>query len=299
VASEELQMVVAALRSGGLPDDADVHELRALMDSWVSDTPPAGATVEQVDADGVPAEWVRADGARRDTVLLYLHGGGYCIGSVRSHRGLAAHLSRAVDASVLLVDYRLAPEHPHPAAVEDATAAYRFVLGCGYEARRVAIAGDSAGGGLTFTTLLSLRHHALPMPAAAVAISPWTDLGCNSPTFESRAELDPMCSATGLKRMADWFLDGQDPFDPLAAPLHADLTGLPPVLVHVGDHEVLLDDSVRIVDRARAAGVDATIEVWPEMIHVWHAFVGVVPESAEAIERVGEYLRGHLAGRTP
>jgi acetyl esterase/lipase len=295
MASEELQMIVTAMRSGGLPDDADVHELRALMDSWVGDGAPADATVEEVDANGVPAEWVRADGCRRDAALLYLHGGGYCIGSVRSHRGLAAHLSRAADVSVLLVDYRLAPEHPHPAAVEDATAAYRYLLGCGFDAHRLAVAGDSAGGGLTFTTLLSLRDHALPMPAAAVAISPWTDLGCNSPTFDTRAELDPMCSAVGLKRMADWFLNGQDPFDPLAAPVHADLTGLPPVLVHVGDHEVLLDDSKQIVERARAVGVDATLEVWPEMIHVWHAFVGVVPESADAVDRVGEYLRSHVA----
>jgi acetyl esterase/lipase len=134
------------------------------------------------------------------------------------------------------------------------------------------------------------------MPAAAVAISPWTDLACNSPTFESRAHVDPMVTGVGLKRMADWFLDGHDPLDPLAAPVHADLAGLPPVLVHVGDHEVLLDDAVRIVDQAQAAGVDATLEVWPEMIHVWHAFVGVVPESATAIERVGEYLRRHIAG---
>jgi acetyl esterase/lipase len=260
----------------------------------VSDAPPAGATLEPVDANGVPAEWVRADGVADDAALLYLHGGGYCIGSVRSHRGLAAALSRAANVPVLLLDYRLAPEHPHPAAVDDATSAYRYLVDVGIAPSRLAIAGDSAGGGLAFTTLLALRDQRQPLPAAAAAISPWTDLECNSPSFDSRAHLDPMVTDTGLKRMADWFLAGQDPRDPLAAPVHGDLRGLPPILVHVGDHEVLLDDSVRIAERGRAAGADVTLEVWPEMIHVWHAFVGVVPESDAAVARVAEFLTAHL-----
>ncbi|MCU1430460.1 MAG: Alpha/beta hydrolase fold-3 domain protein, partial [Actinomycetia bacterium] len=239
----------------------------------------------------VPAEWVRADGARAGTAVLYLHGGGYCIGSIRTHRALAARISRATRLEVLLIDYRLAPEHPHPAAVTDAARAYDFLIASGIPANRIVIAGDSAGGGLTFATLLALRDNNTPLPAAGVAISPWTDLECNSETFTTRAELDPMCTAVGLKQMADWFLDGGNAREPLASPLHADFADLPPMLIHVGDHEVLLDDSVRIAERARAAGVDVTLEVWPEMIHVWHAFAGMVPEADEAISRIAAFLR--------
>jgi epsilon-lactone hydrolase len=296
MASEQFHAVVGALRANGLPNDVKVDELRALMESWTAGAvPPEGVTVERVDAGGVPAEWVRADGARSDAALLYLHGGGYCIGSPNTHRNLAAQLSRRMCIPVLLLDYRLAPEHPHPAAVEDATTAYRFLLASGIAPERLAVAGDSAGGGLTFATLVALRDDGVPLPAAAAAISPWTDLACNSETYATRGELDPMCDGVGLKRMADWFLAGQDPRDPLASPRYADLNGLPPVLVHVGDHEVLLTDSTAIAERARAAGVDVTLEVWPEMIHVWHAFVGIVPESDEAVGKLGTYLESHLS----
>jgi len=265
------------------------------MESWTEGIEPEGVTVEVIDAGGVPAEWVRALDARDDAALLYLHGGGYCIGSPNTHRGLAAALARTTRLPVLLIDYRLAPEHPHPAAVEDATRAYEFLLGAGIPPDRIGFAGDSAGGGLTFATLCSVRDRGLPRPAAAVAISPWTDLECNSETVASRADVDPMCTEVGLKRMADWFLAGQDARDPLASPLHADLAGLPPILVHVGDHEVLLDDSRRIAARAAEAGVDVTLEVWPEMVHVWHVFVGLVPESDAAVSRVGEFLDRHVA----
>jgi acetyl esterase/lipase len=293
--SDEMQAVVGALRANTFSIDAPVDELRTMMDSWSTDDTPPGATVEVIDANGVPAEFVRADGAPTDAALLYLHGGGYCIGSIKSHRGLAAQLSRKAQMSVLLIDYRLAPEHPHPAAVNDATSAYRFLLSNGFTAQRLAIAGDSAGGGLTVTTLLSLRDEQIALPAAAVAISPWTDMSCTSESFTTRAENDPMVTERGLKRMADWFLAGQDPRDPLVSPLHADLSGLPPLLVHVGDHEVLLDDAVEIARRAREAGVDVTLEVFPEMIHVFHAFVGVVPEADAALDEVARFLREHIA----
>jgi acetyl esterase/lipase len=296
MASEQMQAVVGALRANGLPDDVEVDELRALMESWTAGAAaPEGVTVECVDAGGVPAEWVRADRARTDAALLYLNGGGYCIGSPNTHRNLVAQLARLTGVPVLLIDYRLAPEHPHPAAVEDSTSAYRHLLDDGVAPQRLAIAGDSAGGGLTFTTLLALRDQGVALPAAAVAISPWTDMACNSETYTTRGELDPMVDAVGLKRMADWFLAGHDPRDPLASPLHADLAGLPPMLVHVGDHEVLLADAVGIAQRAQAAGVDLTLDVWPEMIHVWHVFVGVVPESDEAVGQVAAFLQHHLS----
>jgi acetyl esterase/lipase len=294
MASDAFHAIVGWLRENPVLPDAEAVELRAAMESSIPDEPPAGASVAPVDANGVPGEWVVADGARRDAALLYLHGGGYCIGSPRTHRGLAARLSRDADVAVLLLDYRLAPEHPHPAAVDDAVAAYRFLLD-DHAPSRVAIAGDSAGGGLTFTTLVAARECGLPMPAVAAAISPWGDLECNSETYATRGDLDPMCTATGLKRMADWFVAGGDVRDPLVSPVHADLAGLPPLLVHVGDHEVLLDDSRRLADNAASAGVDVTLEVWPEMVHVWHAFAGMVPESDDAVARLGTFVRGHMA----
>jgi monoterpene epsilon-lactone hydrolase len=296
MASEQFQAVVGALRANA-PDlqGEDVHVLRASMESWVPDRLPEGVDIEVVAANGVPAEFVRAPNARADAALLYLHGGGYCIGSIRTHRGLAAQLSRTTSLPVLLIDYRLAPEHPHPAAVDDATSAYRFLLDAGVAPEKVAIAGDSAGGGLTIATLLAIRDRGLPLPAAGVAISPWTDMGCESESYTTRADVDPMVTRVGLKQMADWFLNGQDARDPLASPLHADLAGLPPLLVHVGDHEVLLDDGVGVAQRAKDAGVDVTVEVWPEMIHVWHAFVGVVPESQEAIDKIDVFLAANVA----
>lgn len=294
MASDAFHAIVGWLRENPVLPDAEAVELRAAMESSIPDEPPAGASVAPVEANGVPGEWVVADGARRDATLLYLHGGGYCIGSPRTHRGLAARLSHDADAAVLLLDYRLAPEHPHPAAVDDAVAAYRFVLDR-HDPSRIAIAGDSAGGGLTFTTLVAARDRGLPMPAVAAAISPWGDLECSGETYATRGDLDPMCTATGLKRMADWFVAGGDPRDPLVSPVHADLAGLPPLLVHVGDHEVLLDDSRRLAENAASAGVDVTLEVWPEMVHVWHAFAGMVPEADDAVARLGAFLRGHMA----
>jgi acetyl esterase/lipase len=294
MASDAFHAIVGWLRENPVLPDAEAVELRAAMESSISDEPPQGASVTPADANGVPGEWVVADTATRDAVLLYLHGGGYCIGSPRTHRGLAARVSREAGAAVLLLDYRLAPEHPHPAAVDDAVAAYRFLLDR-HDPSRVAIAGDSAGGGLTFTTLVAARDRGLPMPAAAAAISPWADLECNSETYATRGDLDPMCTAAGLKRMADWFVAGGDPRDPLVSPVHADLAGLPPLLVHVGDHEVLLDDSRRLADNAASAGVDVTLEVWPEMVHVWHAFAGMVPEADDAVARLGAFMRNHMA----
>ncbi len=223
--------------------------------------------------------------------MLYLHGGGYVMGSLATHRKLAGDISRAAGARVLLIEYRLAPEHPHPAAVDDAVAAYRWLQAEGFDAARLAIAGDSAGGGLTIATLVALRDAGDPMPAAAVAISPWADLTMEAASIESRAHLDPVVGGPDLARFAGWYLDGADARHPTASPAHADLTGLPPLLVHVGEAEVLVDDSLLLTERCRADGVDVTLEEWPEMIHVWHVFAGRVPESTAAVDRVGEFLR--------
>jgi acetyl esterase/lipase len=200
-------------------------------------------------------------------------------------------VSRAAAARVLLVDYRLAPEYPHPAAVQDATAAYRWLLAQGCKPGRLAIAGDSAGGGLTVATLVALRDAGTPLPAAGVCLSPWVDLEGVGESMRAKADLDPMVYHDGLLQMAALYLNGLDPRTPLAAPLYADLRGLPPLLIQVGTAETLLDDSVRLAARAREADVDVTLEPWDDMIHVFQAFAGVLPEGQQAVDRIGEFVR--------
>jgi epsilon-lactone hydrolase len=247
-----------------------------------------------VNVDGLGAEWVVASGADTERVVLYLHGGGYVMGSLATHRKLAGDVSRAAGARVLLLDYRLAPECPFPAAVEDAARAYRWLRSEGVDPRSIAVAGDSAGGGLALAALVALRDEGVVLPAAGVAISPWTDLTLDAASLQTVAERDPIVRGDQLKRYRDMYLDGADARAPLASPARADLTGLPPILVHVGEAEVLIDDAVLFADNARRAGVDVTIEAWPDMIHVWHVFAGRVPESTAAVGRIGEFLRSRL-----
>jgi acetyl esterase/lipase len=227
--------------------------------------------------------------------MLYLHGGGYVVGSIATHLGLAGRLSRAAAARVLLLNYRLAPEHPFPAAVEDATAAYRWLLGTGVKPGRIAIAGDSAGGGLTVATLVALRDAGEPLPAAGVCQSPWIDLEGAGESVTTKAHVDPLVHKDMLLKMASWYLAGANPRTPLAAPLYADLQGLPPLLVQVGTAEILLDDATRLADRARAAGVAVTLEPWEGMIHVWQLFASILPEGQQAIDRIGAFVRQHAA----
>jgi acetyl esterase/lipase len=289
MASEELAVVRELLR--GIDMDAlSIAERRAATES-VASQPPPGTTVEPIDADGVPAEWVVAAGVTGGDVLMYLHGGAYQIGSPATLRNMVALLSAASQSSVLSVDYRLAPEHPFPAAVDDAVAAYRFLLRGGTSPAAIALGGDSAGGGLTLATLVALRDSGDPLPAAAVAISPWTDLALTGESLSTRADVDVMIRPAGMRETAATYLAGADPRHPYASPLYAKLSGLPPLLIHVGDAEVILDDSTRFAARARAAGVDVTLEVWDEMPHVWHAFAGLLPESGQAIERIGSWLQ--------
>jgi phosphinothricin tripeptide acetyl hydrolase len=252
---------------------------------------PDSVTREPLTAGTAPAEWLTPPGARADAAVLYLHGGGYVIGSPRSHRHLAAAIGAAAVARVLVPEYRLAPEHPFPAAVDDAVAAYRWLLARGIAAGRIAIAGDSAGGGLTVATLLALRDAGAPLPAAGVCISPWTDLTCRAASYASRAEADPIVKGTVVGDMAAAYLAGTDPRTALASPLFADLRGLPPLLIHVGDDEVLLDDATGLAARARAAGVDVRLEVWPKMVHVWHWFFPMLDEGQAAIDTIGEFVR--------
>lgn len=255
---------------------------------------PSGVSYTDVDAGGVPAEWVVPEGAADDRVLQYVHGGGYVICSMRTHSKLVGHIAKAAGVKALNVDYRLAPEHPHPAAVNDSLAAYEWLLDQGYAPHNIAIAGDSAGGGLTFATLLAIRDRGLPLPATAVPLSPWVDLEGTGDTMKTHADRDLLVNEVGLKQMADLFLGGGDAHDPLAAPLHGDLRGLPPIYIQVGDDETLLDDSRRIAAKAHAAGVHVRLDVFPEMQHVFQMGAGNVPEADDAVARIGAYLREHL-----
>ncbi len=252
---------------------------------------PAEVKVERVNVPAAPAEWLRPPSAAPGRVVLYLHGGGYVIGSPRSHRYLAAAIAAAAGASALLLDYRLAPEHPYPAAVEDATAAYRWLLDQAVTPERIVIAGDSAGGGLTVATLLALRDARVPLPAGGVCISPWVDLTCSGASYTTKAAADPIVQRSGVEEMARAYLGATLPRTPLASPLFADLRGLPPLLIHVGSDEVLLDDAVQLAERAKAAGVDATLEVYDRMIHVWHWFLPMLDEAQTAVEAIGRFVR--------
>lgn len=295
MASEALKMIVEMLRSQRTLDNPSVEQMRAGLEAMTQMAPlPPDVQCEPVDVAGVPGEWVTVPESTTDRSILYLHGGGYVIGSIRTHRDLAQRIARASRGRVLLVDYRLAPEHPHPAAVEDATKAYRWMLDRGIQPARMAIAGDSAGGGLTVATLVALRDAKVPVPAAGVLLSPWVDLEGVGESMRTKAEVDPMVQREALLRMAAMYLAGQDPRTPLAAPLYADLRGLPPLLIQVGTAETLLDDSLRLADRARAAGVAVTLEPWDDMIHVWQAFAALLPEGQQAIERIGEFIRQQI-----
>jgi epsilon-lactone hydrolase len=294
--SDQLKIVIDMLRGAPAVGGADVLAMRKNMEAAVAAVPPPqGATVTKVVANGVPAEWIVADGARDDVAIVYFHGGGYVMGSLATHRGHCARLSRAARARVLSVDYRLGPEHPHPAAVDDAVAAVRFARESGFAPERTAIAGDSAGGGLTLATLVALRDEGDPAPVAGLCISPWTDLALTGGTIATKAAEDPMVRAADLTLMADAYLAGRDAKIPLASPLYADLAGLPPLLLQVGSAEILLDDTVRVAERARRAGVDAELRVWPEMIHVWHAFADLLPEGREAVDEMAAFLEKRLA----
>jgi len=254
------------------------------------------ARSQEVDAGGVNAEWIDAPGASPDRVMLYLHGGGYSIGSVASHRSLIARLSATTGCRGLGIDYRLAPEHPFPAAIEDATNSYRWLLRQGIDAQRIVIAGDSAGGGLAMTTLLALKAAGDPLPAVAALLSPWIDLEATGGSYDSRKHVDPMVRRRQIIAQREMYLAGKvDTRDPRVAPLHADLGGLPPLLIQVGDYESLLDDSRLLAERARAAGVDVTLQVWDEMIHVFQLFADELEEGKRAIGEVGSFVRSRMA----
>lgn len=292
MASPQLQMAIDAMKALVARPVKTPQEMRAVFEELAVASAP-DVKCERVSAGGVDAEWVCAPGAADDRYVLYLHGGGYVIGSVKTHRDLMARISRAAKAKVLGLNYRLAPEHPFPAAVDDAVAGYKWLLAQGAKPSRIAIGGDSAGGGLTAATLVAIKDQKLPTPAAGVLLSPWADMEGIGDSMKTRAQADPVVQKEGLVGMAQAYLQGKDPKTPLAAPIYADLKGLPPLLIQVGDAETLLDDSNRLNDRAKAAGVQTKLEVWPEMIHVWQLFASFLPEGQQAIEGIGKFVIEH------
>ena len=279
------------------PANQTIAEQRQAYDAIGSLFPTApDVQVTPVTAHGVKAEWTSTPDAAQDRVLLYVHGGGYVIGSPLSHRHLTAELGRAAGLRTLSLDYRMGPEVPFPGAVEDALAGYRFLLDQGIKPEHIAIAGDSAGGGLTVATLLAARDAGLPQPACGFCISPWVDLEGQGASMTSKAAEDPMVQKDGLDAMAAAYLGGGDARAPLASPLHADLRGLAPLLIQVGSAETLLDDSTRLAAVAGAAEVSVRLEVWPEMIHVWHFFHPMLGEARQAIAVAGAFIREKTGG---
>ncbi len=253
---------------------------------------PSDVRVEPARAGGVPAAWISAPGSRDEAAVLYLHGGGYILGSIQTHTELCGRIARATGARVLPIDYRLAPEHAYPAAVEDAVAAYLWLRDQGLDASRIAIAGDSAGGGLTLATLVALRERGERLPACAVCLSPFTDL---TGSGQEQANDDPLLTPESIQMMAATYLQGADARRPTASPVFADFRGFPPLLIQVGTRERLLPDSVRVAERARAVGVDVTLEKGEGLIHVWHLFGPDVPESRDAVARIGSFVRKHTS----
>ncbi|MCH8987373.1 MAG: alpha/beta hydrolase [Chloroflexi bacterium] len=292
--SQELNTVLEMIRNRSAEVRKTTDDYRLSYERIMASLPlDDDIKTKRVGVNGVPAEWISAPESQDGRVVLYLHGGGYLFGSARTHRVMLAHLARAAKARVLALDYRLAPEIPFPAPVEDSVSAYRWLLSQGIAPEKMVIGGDSAGGGLTIAALVALRHVGEPMPAAGVCISPWADMEATGQSYTTNAEADPSVSKENILKIAEVYMDGKDPKAPLASPIHADLTGLPPLLLQVGGIEVLLDDSTMLKSRAKEAGVPVEMEVWDDMPHVWHHFAPILPEARKAIARIGEFVLQH------
>ena len=270
-----------------------IVELRRGLDSinWVIPGPPKDTKTIELDAGGVRALRVTVPKSRDGYYVIYLHGGGYVLGSASYYRNLLWRIATATQTQVLCINYRLAPEHPFPAALDDAVGAYRWLLASGVDPRRTVIMGDSAGGGLALATLLRLRDNGVVLPAAAVMLSPWTDLAITGRSYRVNAEADAFLAVGQMKYAAQLYLAGADPRTPYASPLYGDPTGLPRSLIQVGGDEIMLDDSVRIAQKMGAAGTYVELQVWPLMPHAWQLFARFLPEGRSAIDKIGAFVQ--------
>ena len=294
---EQRETLDAILRQSAFPPGSDVNEQRRQLRDLLSAQPlPAEVTVTRAVLGGVPTAEITVDGVEPRHVVLYFHGGVYVMGDAFLAADLASQVGRRTQAKVISVDYRLAPEHPYPAAVDDALAAYQALLDGGTDPSRIAFAGESAGGGLAVATLVNARDHGLPLPAAAFAMSPYADLTLAGTTMETKRKADPLLSPESLAARVPDYTSGQDAALGLISPIFADLTGLPPLIIQAGTHEVLLDDAVRLAQRAATADVEVTLDVTPGVPHVFQAYYPILDEAAAALDRAGQLLSAHLAG---
>jgi len=294
MAQNEIDAIRALL--GSKPRPVGLAERRRRLDEVGSVWPVAeDVTLEAVDLDGVPGEWSIVPGSEASRVLLFLHGGGYCSGSILSHRRMVSEAGRAAGVRTLAVGFRLAPEHPFPAAFDDAMTAWRFLRRLGIAAEQIAISGDSAGGGLAVALINHLRKAKETGPACAWLVSPWTDLTLSGSTLATKDAVDPLIHKAYLKELADAYLPaGMDRKDPRVSPLYADLRGLPPLLIQVGSAETLLADATRFAAAAGAAEVEVRLEIWPQMIHAWPLWNARLEPGRRAIANAGAFIRGHI-----
>lgn len=254
---------------------------------------PRNTRFQSVMIGNIKASWIASGKVFDDAVILYLHGGAYTIGSPDSHRAITSHLSKVSHTKILAIDYRLAPEHPYPAAVDDSVSAYTWLLNSGYPPDKIVVAGDSAGGGLSLATVIALRDADIPLPKAVVCFSPWTDLEGTGETWTTKIQVDPMLTPEWLHFMANLYA-GNHLQLPRVSPLYADFHGFPPLLIQVGSEEILLSDSTRLAERAKASGVDVELDVIDNMYHTWAALSGMVPESSQAMQRTGRFIRNRM-----
>jgi len=302
VSKEQLDAIDAALRAAPFDLEQSTQEHRKTFDGFALQPYPADVSAAEVSLGGVRAIELRVEGQAtgdpvRSVDVLYFHGGGYVAGSARTGTHLAAELARRAGGRALSVDYRLAPEHPYPAAVEDGVAAYAGLLESGARPGRVVVAGDSAGGGLAVATLIAARERGLPQPAAVAAFSPWADLTLAGASMRRKDGADPLFSRAAMGWYADRYIPNGDRSAPLASPVFASLAGLPPLLVQVGSHEVLLDDAVRLAAAAGRDDVDVTLRVAPEGTHVFQLYFGALDEADEALDEVARFFAWHLRYR--
>jgi monoterpene epsilon-lactone hydrolase len=296
VSIEQRQTLDAILRQSAFPAGSEVSEQRRLLRALLSAQPlPAEITVTAAALGGVPTAAIAVDGIEPRHVVLYFHGGVYVMGDAALAADLASQVGRRTRAKVISVDYRLAPEHPYPAAVDDALAAYEALLAEGTAPADIAFAGESAGGGLAIATLVSARDHGLPLPAAAFVMSPYADLTLAGATMETKREADPLLSREALQARVGDYTSGQDPALGLISPIFADLSGLPPLIIQAGTHEVLLDDAIRLARQAATADVEVTLDITPGVPHVFQAYHLILDEAAAALDRAGQLLSADLA----
>jgi epsilon-lactone hydrolase len=296
VSTEQQETLDAILRQSGFPADADVGEQRRLLRELLSAQPlPAEVTVTAAELGGVPTAEITVDGIEPRHVVLYFHGGVYVMGDAALAADLASQVGRRTEAKVISVDYRLAPEDPYPAAVDDALAAYQALLDNGTAPSDIVFAGESAGGGLAIATLVNARDQGLPLPAAAYAMSPYADLTLAGATIDAKGALDPLLSREALQARVGDYTAGQDAALGLISPIFADLSGLPPLIIQGGSHEVLLDDAVRLARQAAIADVEVTLEITPGVPHVFQAYHPILDEAPAALDRAGQFLSAHLA----